>query len=203
MTKIYTLILYLLVTVGLAGYVLPWIVAPSAALTLNAYDLAEWTSLHPLQRQTSPPLLAPLELRLQLVIFTVTLGMLASGRSLRAISGILIVLLAFAQLPPFEFLNDIRNLNYGQQFALALASLILSLAALPFNPPRILPIVLAVLSALGIASALHGLSQAQELFAHLQQNASTAAGFWITVASYGGIIVVSVASSISAQQSQL
>ena len=73
MTKFYTLILYLLVTVGLAGYVLPWIVAPSAALTLNAYDLAEWTSLHPLQRQTSPPLLAPLELRLQLVIFTVTL----------------------------------------------------------------------------------------------------------------------------------
>ena len=40
----------LLLIIGLCGYLLPWIVAPSSAMTLNAYDLAEWTSLHPLQQ---------------------------------------------------------------------------------------------------------------------------------------------------------
>lgn len=56
-------VFYALVLIGLLGYAQPWIVAPAASMTLNAYDLAEWASLIPAQRGTAPPLLVPLLLR--------------------------------------------------------------------------------------------------------------------------------------------
>jgi len=65
----------MLLLLGLLGYLLPWAVASSAPMTLNAYDLAEWTSLHPAQRQTTPPLLAPLRLRAQLAILSLAFAL--------------------------------------------------------------------------------------------------------------------------------
>ncbi len=189
-----TLILYLFLAAALLGYLLPWVVAPSAPMTLNAYDLSEWASLHPLQRQTIPALLAPLELRLQLVILSVALGLLAGGRTRRWLSFILILLLALAQLPPFEFLYDIRNTNYSQQFTLALVSLVTGAAATPFKLRLLRPYVLIVISILGIGSALHGAAQALDLFALLDQGASAGAGLWINCLSYSGIIVIAIAS---------
>lgn len=189
-----TAILYLLLAVALVGYLLPWAVAPSAPMTLNGYDLAEWASLHPLQRQTSRALLAPLELRLQLVILSVGLGLLAMGRAQRWLAFILILLLALAQLPPFEFVYDMRNANYSQQFRLAAISLIVAMVATPFKLRLLRPYALILLSILGIGSALHGAAQALDLLALLGQGASAGAGLWITVLSYGGIIVIALAS---------
>ena len=197
-----TPILYLLLATALIGYLLPWAVAPSAPMTLNAYDLAEWASLHPLQRQTNPALLAPLELRLQLVILSVALGLLAVGRAQRWLALILILLLTLAQLPPFEFVYDIRNANYSQQFTLAAISLIVALAATPFNLRRLRPYALILLSILGIGSAIHGAAQALDLLALLGQGASAGAGLWITVVSYCGIIVVAVASLLEDQRTR-
>ena len=194
-----TAILYLFLAVTLIGYVLPWAVAPSATMTLNAYDLAEWASLHPLQRQTNPALLAPLELRLQLVILSVGLGLLAVGRAQRWLSFLLILLLALAQLPPFEFIYDMRNTNYSQQFRLAAISLVVAMAATPFNLRRLRPYALILLSILGVGSALHGAAQALDLLALLGQGASAGAGLWISIVSYGGIIVVAVASLLEDQ----
>lgn len=189
-----TSLLYLFLATALIGYLLPWAVAPSATMTLNGYDLAEWASLHPLQRQTSPALLAPLELRLQLVVLSVALGLLAIGRAQRWLAIILILLLALAQLPPFEFVYDIRNTNYSQQFRLAAISLVVALAATPFKLRLLRPYALILLSILGIGSAIHGAAQALDLLALLGQGASAGAGLWISILSYGGIIVVAVAS---------
>lgn len=187
---------YILLALGLVGYALPWIVAPSAPLTLNAYDLAEWTSLHPLQRATSPPLLAPLELRLQLLILSVIVGLMASGRVNTSISALAILLLALAQLPPFEFVDDLRNLNYSQQFLLALASLLLSLALLPFKFGRFSAYIMLALTLLGIGSAIHAHAQALDLFAVWSLEASVGAGLWTLVASYGGLFLLFLASAI-------
>jgi hypothetical protein len=57
----------------LIAYVLPWVLHSTSSMTLNAYDLAEWTTLSPAQRQVSPALPVALGLRLQLPIL-VALG---------------------------------------------------------------------------------------------------------------------------------
>ena len=117
----HSLLLVMLALLGLLGYLLPWAVASSAPMTLNAYDLAEWASLHPAQRQTTPPLLAPLLLRAQLVVLS---SIIALSVSQRWVAAAAVVALALAQLPPFEYVYDIANLNYRQQFVLALVSLV-------------------------------------------------------------------------------
>ena len=58
---------YLPLFLLLIAYALPWMMTPTiAGLTNGAYDLAEWTSIHPAVR-ADPLLLTPLLLRLPLV----------------------------------------------------------------------------------------------------------------------------------------
>ena len=127
--------MFALIVVALCGYALPWIVAPIASMTLNGHDLAEWASLVPSQRATSPPLLAPLLLRLQPVMLSLLLGVHRdrTPKSGMAMSAAAICLLAAAQLPPFEFVYDINNLNYRQQFSLAALSLIAGFCLIPLR----------------------------------------------------------------------
>ena len=113
----HTITVYLLLTLGLAGYLLPWIVAPTAPMTLNAYDLAEWTSLHPIQ--LGAPLAVPLLLRSQLPVIAVWIALPARGPLMRLLAAAGVMLLALAQLPPLEFLTISRHdSNYQQQFML-------------------------------------------------------------------------------------
>ena len=189
--------LFILLVIGFLGYLLPWAVAPSAPMTLNAYDLAEWTSLHPAQRLTSPPLLAPLLLRLQLVILTVLVAALASRQSLKALSGMFIVALAVSQLPPFEYVYDIANMNYKQQFILAVTSFVAGLVVIRFGGKRVLGVLASVLPVVGIISATYGISLAYDLFEPLQPGGSIGLGLWILLASYAGIVVMVIYAVIS------
>ena len=179
--------LLILLTLALLGYVLPWAVTSSAPMTLNAYDLAEWTSLHPAQRHTEPPLLAPLLLRAQLVILTLTLALAASGRWTTAL---VVLLLALAQLPPFEYVYDVANLNYRQQFGLALFSLSAGLVATRFGQRRLMRFLLIVLPILGLVSVYAGVSQAFEVYRQLQSAASVGMGPWLLAVSYVGIAAI-------------
>ncbi len=176
------------------SYLLPWLVATSAPLTLNAYDLAEWVSLHPSQRHTSPPLMATLLLRLQLLMLSVMLGALPANKPWKLASAILIVLLAIAQLPPLEFVLDPGNLNYRQQFGLALASLFFGMLFLRFLRPRLRSIALIALPMVGIVSALMGMSRALEVFAVLQVDGATGLGMWLLIASYLGCLALALLS---------
>ncbi len=183
------LLRYALLAAGLIGYALPWVVAAAAPLTLHAYDLAEWASLHPAQWQTAPPLLAPLMLRAQLLILSLLLGLAVEGR-LRLAGALIIVLLAIAQAPPPEFLRDLASLNYRQQFFLAAASLVAGLGALRFNAwlarQRILPLLIVVLTVIGISSAYAGLQAARALYTGFGLENSAGLGLWLLILSYGG-----------------
>ena len=172
---------------ALLGYVLPWAIATSAPMTLNAFDLAEWTSLYPAQRHTSPPLLAPLLLRAQLVILTLTFGLLASRWPWRLISAIVVLILALAQLPPFEYVYDLANVNYKQQFFLALASLIGGLVAIGLGRRRFARILLIALPVMGLVTMYAGVSLAFDVYRQLQSVASIGLGPWLLLASYAGI----------------
>lgn len=188
----YSALAYALVLVGLLGYVQPWLVVPSGPMTLNAFDLAEWASLIPAQRGTSPPLLAPLLLRLQLVMLCLILGVMAAGRKRMAITAVAICLLATAQLPPFEFVRDINNLNYRQQFGLAAASLVAGFFLLPLASRRVSTFVMLALAAVGILTAALGLSEAEALYRQFQLDAAPGAGIWIVGLSYAGLSVIAL-----------
>ena len=191
------LLLLTLLLLGLVGYLLPWAVSASAPMTLNAYDLAEWASLHPAQRQTTPPLLAPLLLRAQLAILTLILALPASGRSMRAICALAVVALALAQLPPFEYVYDIANLNYRQQFGLALASLIAGLAATRLANRRIIRMLLVILPIAGIFAVIAGVTQALEVYRLTQTVAGIGLGPWLLCASYIGIAAANLLTARS------
>lgn len=179
----------ILLLTGLLGYALPWAVTSSAPMTLNAFDLAEWASLHPAQRHTSPPLLAPLLLRAQLLILTLILALTMSRQPYKLLSTIAVVVLALAQLPPFEYVYDIANVNYRQQFGLALASLLAGLVITRLGTGRIKGTLLVVLPIVGVVSLFVGASQALDVYRRLQPVANVGLGPWLLIASYTGVAV--------------
>ncbi|MDX2160645.1 MAG: hypothetical protein SF162_04905 [bacterium] len=111
----------LFILCALLAYFSPWVVNPASGLTFHGLDLAEWTSLHPLVRTESPALLTPLVLRLPLLCMGLVLGLRAPGAHprLRMAHRIGALLIAFGLLPPLDFITQLDNLNYRQQFALA------------------------------------------------------------------------------------
>ena len=178
---------FALAALCLFGYVQPWIVAPAGSLTLNAYDLAEWSSLVPAQRATSPPLLAPLLLRLPLTILCALLGAIAQGRGAKSLSAFAIVILALAQLPPVEFALDINNLNYRQQFSLAALSLIAGFSLMLRSGRRFTALVSLALSAAGVATSILGYAGAEALYQRFHLDPSPGAGLWIMILAWVAI----------------
>ena len=176
-----------LLLLALGAYLLPWVVAPNASMTLNAFDLAEWTSLHPLQQQARPPLMVPLLLRIHLPILAISMALWPNGREERYPAILFIVLLSISQLPPLEFINNLNDLNYRQLLFLALATLVLSTFLRRFLPAQLRPIVALILALLGIVTSLVGQSQAIELYQLTLETGTAGGGLWLMVLTYGGI----------------
>ena len=189
-------LLLVLLVLALVGYLLPWLVAPSAPMTLNAYDLAEWVSLRPAQQHTSPPLVTPLLLRLQLLILTLALGALPASKPGKLVAAIVIIVIAIGQLPPPEFVRDIGNLNYRQQFGLAMTSLFGGLFLLRFRRASLKSFVLTVLPLAGMLTALAGMSQAYDVYMSLHAKGTIGLGICILVASYAGVIATAIAGRL-------
>ena len=177
---------------ALIGFLFPWVIAPSGPMTLNAFDLAEWISLHPSQRHTSPPLLATLLLRLQLAIGCVMFAAVSAKTTRKRAAASVIIVIALAQMPPPEFVLDPGNLNYRQQFVLALASALVGLILLRNRQVRILSAILVVLPGVGAFTAIAGLSQAFAIYASLQSRATLGLGVWTLVACYAGMSAAAV-----------
>lgn len=171
---------------ALAGYLLPWITAPNAAMTLNAFDLAEWTSLHPLQHQAAPPLIAPLLLRMQLPFLALLLALWSTSPLERISAFLFAVILAAAQLPPLEFVNNVADPNYRQLLFLAIATILLPTGLGLFLPARIRPLVFALLAVTGIVTSLAGTSQAITLYQVTLEQGEAGGGLWLTAAAYVG-----------------
>jgi hypothetical protein len=184
-------ILYFCIILGLISYALPWIVTPTAPLTLGAYDLAEWTSLHPSQPHTTPVLLVPLLLRIQLVIITLIIALAVHTDKFRILAIMIIIPLFLAQLPPLEFLTiGTDNINYQQQFTFASISLVAGLILTKFKPMRLIPYISIFLVGVGVISAISGLQQAQSLYALSLQESGVGAGMILLCVAYLVIAVI-------------
>lgn len=153
-----------LILIALVFYSLPWVVSPGAALSMGAYDLAEWASLHPVVRGSSPPLLASFLLRAPLVGLAWIAALNARRDGSRALNGILAGAITIALLPPLEFFTQYADdPNYRQQMALTLAAftgVVVSLAVRPAFWRRAAAFIAAVGAA---AAAFVGLMQAVSL----------------------------------------
>ncbi|MCY4018376.1 MAG: hypothetical protein OXG39_03125 [Chloroflexi bacterium] len=176
-----------LLLLALAGYLLPWVTAPNAAMTLNAFDLAEWTSLHPIQQQAMPPLIVPLLLRAQLAILAVLIALWSISRNERFFAILFVALLSVSQLPPLEFLNNVADLNYRQLLFLALATIILTTGLGLILPAQFRPFVIIFLAVSGIVTSLLGQSQAIELYQVTLEQGETGGGLWLIVVAYAAI----------------
>ena len=170
-----------LLLVALTGYLLPWMVAQNSGMTLNAFDLAEWTRQHPTQ---STWLVVPLLIRVQLPLMTMMFVLSARGRLRGWVILLIVILLSLSQLPPFEFARELRDPNYQQQFALAVVTLIGALIVSRSDSATRSSLALLILATIGVASALAGQSQAKILYQLSLQEGAAGAGLWITVVAY-------------------
>jgi len=172
-------------------YALPWLKANSPALELNAYDWAEWLSLHPAERSTAPPLLLTLALRLHLVAWSMLLASALPPRW-RWRFVVVLALVAAAQLPPLEFLSSTQDNNYQQQAVLALLSLALGLLARRFLSPDGLWWVMGGIGAIGalllIISLPQALSRIQDYYPSMALSAAPLA----LIGLYAGALILAM-----------
>lgn len=122
-------LLWGIVAAALIGYMMPWVSSPGVGLSLGAYDLAEWASLHPASQATCPIMLASLLLRIVpalLVIVVALNSRITSNSRINGVIGIMAVIgMSLLLLPPLEFFTEARNNpNYQQQFIISAGVLI-------------------------------------------------------------------------------
>jgi hypothetical protein len=153
--------LWLLMLLALAAYAAPWVVNPGVSFSPNAYDLAEWASIHPTSRIGSPPLFTSLLLRLPLVL----LGLLvAFGEYRRSIPRWLaigyLLLIAVALLPPLEFFTSAStDTNYQQQAILSFVTLLGGAIAISGFVPRANVQLVFAFTLVGAIICIAGLAQ--------------------------------------------
>lgn len=153
-------------------YNLSWVINPGRSLSLGAYDLAEWSSLHPAVKATTPPLLTSFLLRFPLVGLAWITGFNSKGfttKSLRLFHAIIVILTAISLLPPLEFFTLASNdPNYQQQFLLSVAALVGGMIGLSglLNSVRLV-IVLTINIGIACASTL-SLSQSYALMREIR-----------------------------------
>jgi peptidoglycan/LPS O-acetylase OafA/YrhL len=151
--------IYIAVGLMLVFYLFPWVTNPSAALSLNGYDLAEWTSLHPAVRDAAIPLLTTALLRLPLACFAL---LVAFGARRTWVSALGVLLISVSVLRP-EFFTALGDPNYRQQAALAAFALVGGALGLSGRMDRWRRWVLAATGVIGALACVIGLAQAYDL----------------------------------------
>jgi hypothetical protein len=177
-----SILILLFIGVALIGYFLPWVLTQASSLSLGAYDLAEWSSLHPVVRQTVPFLWTTLALRVPFAIVGILLA-----THIRNVTGsptlaiIILLVTAIALLPPLEFFTTYRDdPNYRQQFTIILLTLIIGFPTIIGKPKRLQTRTLIGLSVLGVITSVMGLYQANSLLQGFELHTAIGLGGVIT-----------------------
>lgn len=193
---------WLLMILALIAYAVPWVLNPSHALDLNAYDFAEWLSLHPAEQQTTPPLRHTLLLRGQLTILTLMVA-ISSPRPLLTASWwlrlIIVSVMCVAQLPPLEFIRNLGDTNQQQQFILVVVSVMGSIIGMITPLHQIRWYVVAGLATTGILSLIIALPPALESMRAYQLPANAGIGSFMLAGVYIGIFLYSLNANRAAR----
>ena len=162
---------WVFILLAICLYSLPWVINPGASLTLNGYDLAEWSSLYPGIRSGSTPLLVTFALRSPLLWISVLIAF--APRSAWWLRLILIAAIIGVLLPPPEFFSSgFDDPNYRQMLLSAGAALIAGVLGIVYYSQRWRTVIqFAALAAMIVASSgglLTGLSLMSEFDLPLQ-----------------------------------
>lgn len=183
-------ILIIILPLGiLAGYFMPWIVGPGAGLSFNAYDLAEWTTLHPTASHDITPLPAFL-LRLPLLCVVIMISFAwneyDSPTIYRRLSCALVFLIILFSLPPLDFFSreNIQNANYQQQIGLTIAMLLSGIIGFSgiLHAARYWTII--GICVIGIVTSILGMTGAAVLFDDFAVSIEGGLGFIFALLSF-------------------
>jgi hypothetical protein len=114
-----------LIALAFFAYLLPWSVNSNASMTHTAFDLAEWTSLHPQAHDNL--LLIPLSLRVLPMLYVAFLATIPTpSRWLKWLQVSFAVVVSLGLLPPLEFfISGFADVNHRQQLVLATMTLMI------------------------------------------------------------------------------
>ena len=194
-----SILIPLLIGVALVGYFLPWVLTQASSLSLGAYDLAEWSSLHPVVRQTVPFLWTTLALRIPLAIVGILLTVyVRKTTGSLTIAVIVLLVTAIALLPPLEFFTTYRDdPNYRQQFTLVLVTLIIGLLIVIRKPKRLQTGMLIGLSVLGVIASAIGLYQANSLLQGFELHTAIGLGGVVTSIAFAAVAYLHITKQSS------
>jgi hypothetical protein len=170
------------VVVGTVFYLLPWTGHSTAGFTMNGFDLAEWTSLHPAVRSSSPAMLTSFLLRAPLVALAAVGAVAAQalpGARVRWLAWGAAAALVVRLIPPAEFFTGTTgDPNYRQMLLLSAIGfgLVAGAIALRALPDGIRRGVVAALWVAGAAAGVAGLSRAWTLLDNFEIDVTTGPG---------------------------
>ncbi len=192
----YSGVVWILLVAALIAYLMPWIYNSGAILQPNAYDLAEWASLHPTVQNGSPAFLETLLLRSQLLIITAIIAFYGNDKRwsnvwiLRAVT---ILLIAIAILPPLEyFIAERSNPNYGQQLILALSAIVIGIVGLSNQFTAYHRHIISILILIGLVTCSLGIYRTLSLMQAYLPDIQPGFGGLFLIIVYIGMLVVHV-----------
>lgn len=192
-------LVWLAIAIALIAYLSPWLVNPGVSLSLNAYDLAEWSSLHPTVRGNTPILLTTLLLRLPLVCMALIVALSTTGPVIRReqwLAAMFVIGTAIALLPPLELFGQATgDLNYRQQFMLALCAFFGGLVGLSGLATKFHKPTRFMLALLGAAASVAGTMHSFDLMQRLNLPAQVGLGAIVATAILIAIAVLDVGES--------
>ncbi len=166
-----------------ACYYAPWYTHHTAAFTMHAYDLAEWASLHPAVRSSSPPMMTSFLLRWPHIALLVALAFAANqvgDARERWFVRVIVIMLVLRFVPPNEFFSSARDDPNYRQMALLV---VLGLAAVVVSPLagrlalRWQRFIVGAVSVSGGVAGWWGLSRTDLLMDNFQIDVSVGPGF--------------------------
>ena len=194
-------IVWALIGASLLGVVavhMPWHVHDVAAFSLNAFDLAEWVSLHPATRAENPALLSSILLRLPLVLLGISIALSANflrDERLRWIWRFVALLVVFRLNPPIDFYRSPNGVSLNEQhlafltyagIGLVLLIIVIGRRIRPFYFP-LMTLVWVVI----IVVSWDGLSRATRTVETLQIDVGYGAGIYLLIGTAVGVIGLS------------
>lgn len=174
-------------------YLLPWISSASVGLTLNGYDLAEWTSLHPQVYSANPPLITTLLLRIPLVCIALIAAFTVRFRTwVWWVGTCLTMAIIIMLLPPLEFINERGNTNYRQLAILAVLTFVGVGIGLSGVLSRWRWGIIVFVSLVGIVASSWGLIDAFDLYAQFFLPRQISIGGVLTVLLFFVMLIVGI-----------
>jgi hypothetical protein len=179
-----------------AAYCLPWVINPGISLSLGAYDLAEWTSLHPAVRAASPALLTTLLLRLPLACLGLLISLTSKPHS-RSLPFALTMLVSIALLPPLEFFTQAANdPNYQQQFILSMLTALVGILLVMVRLEYTRNLLMIALALIALTSSVAGVLQSHELMRSFSLSAQLGLGSYVFGGLLAAVVLLAAASTI-------